>query len=87
MLELIWLLPTFPLLGFLALVLTGGRLPMQIAGPIGAGSIGLSFAVAALVASEFLNSGLKASPMKRGSGCLSADLTRALRFIWMAYQW
>ena len=42
MLELIWLLPTFPLLGFLALVLTGGRLPMQIAGPIGAGSIGLS---------------------------------------------
>ncbi|MEC7997771.1 MAG: NADH-quinone oxidoreductase subunit L [Pseudomonadota bacterium] len=59
MLELIWLLPTFPLLGFLALVLTGGRLPMQIAGPIGAGSIGLSFAVAALVASEFLNSGLE----------------------------
>ena len=32
---------------------------MQIAGPIGAGSIGLSFAVAALVASEFLNSGLE----------------------------
>ena len=59
MLELIWLLPTFPLLGFLALVLTGGRLPKQIAGPIGAGSIGLSFAVAALVASEFLNSGLE----------------------------
>ncbi len=59
MLELIWLLPTFPLLGFLALVLTGGRLSKQIAGPIGAGSIGLSFAVAALVASEFLNSGLE----------------------------
>ena len=50
MLELIWLLPTFPLLGFLALVLTGGTLPKQIAGPIGAGSIGLSFAVAALAA-------------------------------------
>ena len=59
MLELIWLLPTFPLLGFLALVLTGGQLPKQIAGPIGSGSIGLSFAVAALVASEFLNSGLE----------------------------
>ena len=50
MLELIWLLPTFPLLGFLALVLTGGRLPKHIAGPIGAGSIGLAFAAAALVA-------------------------------------
>ena len=32
MLELIWLLPTFPLLGFLTLVLTGGTLPKQIAG-------------------------------------------------------
>lgn len=57
MLELIWLLPTFPLLGFLALVLTSGTLPKQIAGPIGAGSIGLSFAVAALIAMEFIGSG------------------------------
>ena len=57
MLDLIWLLPTFPLLGFLSLILTGGRLPKQFAGPIGAGSIGLSFAVAALVATDFLNSG------------------------------
>tara|TARA_B100001057_G_scaffold150508_1_gene150422 strand:- start:2728 stop:4581 length:1854 start_codon:yes stop_codon:yes gene_type:complete len=57
MLELIWLLPTFPLAGFLSLVLTGGKLPKKIAGPIGAGSIGLSFAVASLVATEFINSG------------------------------
>ena len=40
--DLIWLLPTFPLLGFLALVLTSGNLPRQIVAFIGAGSVGLS---------------------------------------------
>ncbi len=57
MIDLIWLLPTFPLLGFLALVLSGGSMPRQIAAVIGAGSIGLSFAVAALIAMNFLGSG------------------------------
>ena len=38
--ELIWLLPTFPLLGFLVLVLTAGNLPKQIVAIIGAGSVG-----------------------------------------------
>lgn len=57
MLELIWLLPTFPLLGFLALVLSGGRMPRRIAALIGAGSVGLSFALAALIAVQFLGSG------------------------------
>ncbi len=58
MLDLIWLLPTFPLLGFLILALTEGKLAKGPAGWIGAGSIGLSFAVAALVAVSFLQSGL-----------------------------
>jgi NADH-quinone oxidoreductase subunit L len=57
MLELIWLLPTFPALGFLSLVLTSGNLPKKVVAVIGAGSIGLSFLVAALCAMEFLNSG------------------------------
>ncbi|HAJ76063.1 MAG TPA: NADH-quinone oxidoreductase subunit L [Gammaproteobacteria bacterium] len=57
MLDLIWLLPTFPLLGFLSLVLTAGRLPKSIAAIIGAGSVGLSFAVAAIIAIQFLGSG------------------------------
>ena len=59
MLDLIWLLPTFPLLGFLILVLTEGKLAKGPAGWIGAGSVGLSFAVAALVAVAFLQSGLE----------------------------
>ena len=59
MLDLIWLLPTFPLLGFLILALTEGKLARGPAGWIGAGSVGLSFAVAALVAVSFLQSGLE----------------------------
>ena len=59
MLDLIWLLPTFPLLGFLILALTEGKLARGPAGWIGAGSVGLSFAVAGLVAVSFLQSGLE----------------------------
>lgn len=55
--ELIWLLPTLPLLGFLSLALTGGSLPKRAVAAIGAGSIGVAFIVAALIAVEFLNSG------------------------------
>ncbi len=57
MLDLIWLLPTFPALGFLALVLTGGRLGKPLVALIGAGSVGLSFLVAAMIAAQFLSSG------------------------------
>ena len=57
MLEQIWLLPTFPLLGFLSLVLTAGKLPKRAVAIIGAGSIGLSFLVAAIIATQFLGSG------------------------------
>jgi NADH-quinone oxidoreductase subunit L len=55
--DLIWLLPTFPLLGFLSLVLTSGNLPKKVVGAIGAGSIGLSFLTAAMIAYQFLGSG------------------------------
>ena len=55
--DLIWLLPTFPLLGFLCLVLTGGSLPRKIVAVIGAGSVGLSFLSAVLIAAQFLASG------------------------------
>ncbi len=54
MLELIWLLPALPLLGFLALALSAGRLPARAAAAVGAGSVGLSFALAAAMALEFL---------------------------------
>jgi len=58
-LDLLWLLPTFPLLGFLILVLSEGRLAKNIAGWVGAGSVGLSFAAAALIAAAFLQSGIE----------------------------
>lgn len=55
--ETIWLLPTFPLLGFLSLAIFGGSFPKKVIAVIGAGSIGLSFVVAGLIAVEFLGSG------------------------------
>lgn len=57
MLEQIWLLPTFPLLGFLILVLTAGTLSTRAVAIVGAGSIGLSFLTAAIIAVQFLGSG------------------------------
>jgi len=43
-------LPTFPLLGFLILFLSGGGLPKRLIAVIGAGSIGLAFIAAIVVA-------------------------------------
>jgi len=58
MLEYSGLLPAFPLAGFLALVLTRGRLPRRAAGVIGVGSVALSFVLAVLISQELLGSGL-----------------------------
>jgi NADH-quinone oxidoreductase subunit L len=55
-LETIWLLPTLPLLGFLILACSAGRLPKQAVAIVGAGSIGLAFVLAAIIAVEFLSS-------------------------------
>lgn len=52
--EYIWLLPTFPLLGFLILACSAGRLPKLAVAFIGAGSIGAAFLIAAAIATEFL---------------------------------
>jgi NADH-quinone oxidoreductase subunit L len=55
MLDLLWLVPTIPLIGSLILILTQGKLPEVPAGIIGAGSIGLSFLVALLVGFDFMS--------------------------------
>jgi len=55
--DYIWLLPTFPLLGFLGLVLSAGMLSKRVVAVIGAGSVGLSFLCAAIIAFQFLGSG------------------------------
>lgn len=56
MLNFLWLVPTFPLLGFLILVLTSGQLPNKIVQIIGVGSVFLSALLSAAIGLEFLNS-------------------------------
>ncbi|MES2605527.1 MAG: NADH-quinone oxidoreductase subunit L [Pseudomonadota bacterium] len=58
MLDLLWLVPTIPLIGSLILIFTQGKLPEVPAGIVGAGSIGLAFVVAALVGYDFMQSDL-----------------------------
>ena len=53
----IGLLPLFPFLGFALLVLSRGRMAKNFAAVIGAGSVGVSFVLAAFISVEFLNSG------------------------------
>ena len=53
--ELLWLVPTIPLIGSLILILTQGKLPELPAGIVGAGSIGLAFLVALIVGVDFLS--------------------------------
>jgi NADH-quinone oxidoreductase subunit L len=56
MMGLLWLIPAFPLAGFLVLVLTGSRLPQKSVALIGAGSVALSAAVALLISMHFAGS-------------------------------
>jgi len=56
MLDLLWLVPTIPLIGFLILTFSCGKLAELPAGIVGAGSIGLSFVVALLIGLDFMAS-------------------------------
>ena len=56
MLDLLWLVPVIPFIGFLILTLTFGKLPQTIAGIVGAGSIGVSFLFALLAGTSFMAS-------------------------------
>jgi NADH-quinone oxidoreductase subunit L len=49
MLDLLWLIPSAPLAGFIALAFTGAHLPRRAASLVGAGTVGISAAAAALV--------------------------------------
>ena len=55
MLNLVWLVPLFPLAGFLALTATEGRLTEKAVAWIGAGSVGLSALLVAAIGSVFLS--------------------------------
>jgi len=56
MLDWLWLIPTFPLAGFLILTLTAGRLPKPVVFGVAVGSVGLSALLTALLGYEFLTS-------------------------------
>jgi len=56
MLELLWLIPALPLAGFCTLVMAGPRLAKQGVAFIGAGSVGISAAMAMLVSISFIGS-------------------------------
>ena len=60
MLDLLWLVPALPLLGFLALAVAGGWFSRRTIALIGVGSVGLSLAVAGLVGFAF--AGLSGAP-------------------------
>ena len=55
--ELLWLIPALPLIGFLILVSTQGRLGKVPVALIGAGSVGAAAAVTAVAIWEFIGSG------------------------------
>lgn len=54
MMEMLWLVPTAPFIGFLLLVLSAGRMPQLPAALIGAGSVGIAFFIALFSGAEFL---------------------------------
>ncbi len=53
-LPLLWLIPVLPLIGFLLLALTGGRLSKTAVAVIGVGSVGLAALVAILIGIDFI---------------------------------
>ncbi|MDP3181804.1 MAG: NADH-quinone oxidoreductase subunit L [Desulfobaccales bacterium] len=55
MMDYVWLIPLFPLVGFLINGFCGQRLPKTIVGIIGSGVIGLSFLVTVKIFLEFLS--------------------------------
>ena len=55
--ELLWLVPALPLVGFLILFVTQGRLPDKVVAFVGAGSVGLAALVALNVGWQFIGSG------------------------------
>ena len=57
MTDLLWLIPALPLIGFLILLVTEGRLPNLAVAFIGAGSVGLAAVTTFVVGSGFLDAG------------------------------
>ena len=62
MIEYVWLIPVFPLIGFIINGLMGERLPKNLVGTIGAAMVGLSFALTVAIFLEYVKLPLEARP-------------------------
>ncbi|MDF0643829.1 MAG: NADH-quinone oxidoreductase subunit L [Nitrospira sp.] len=56
MLDLLWLIPALPLIGFLVLAVAGGWLSRRMIASVGVGSVGLSMALTGFVGVAFIGS-------------------------------
>src|SRR5512135_515214 len=56
MATILWLIPVLPLAGFAVLAILGRTMPRRFAAAIGTGSVGVSAALAILLAARFLTS-------------------------------
>jgi NADH-quinone oxidoreductase subunit L len=64
MIKFVWLIPVFPLIGFLINGFYGKRLPKNVVGAIGAGAVGLSFTLTLSIFLEFLKLPEAARPVE-----------------------
>jgi NADH-quinone oxidoreductase subunit L len=64
MIEYVWLIPVFPLIGFIINGLMGERLPKNLVGTIGSAMVGLSFALTVSIFLEYLKLPVDARPVE-----------------------
>src|SRR5690606_18895433 len=58
--DLLWLIPAFPLMGSLFLILMSGHIKKPLAGIVGSCAIGLSATLALVIGFDFVSSGEQA---------------------------
>jgi NADH-quinone oxidoreductase subunit L len=73
--KFLWLVPVFPLLGFLFLVLTGSHLAKPTVAWVGTGSVGLSAILSALIGAEYLAGDMEPYRLMVGSWMAVDDLS------------
>ncbi|MEJ2226161.1 MAG: NADH-quinone oxidoreductase subunit L [Syntrophobacterales bacterium] len=64
MIEYVWLIPVFPLIGFMINGLMGHRLPKNIIGTLGSAMVGLSFALTVSIFLEYVKLPVDARPVE-----------------------
>jgi NADH-quinone oxidoreductase subunit L len=64
MIEYVWLIPVFPLVGFIINGLNGHRMPKNTVGTLGAAMVGLSFALTLAIFLEYLKLPANAKPVE-----------------------